>query len=396
MAKGTRLIVFNADEDYAAPLRTELLGIDGVKIVAEVDEPGLLTAAVSQFACDVVVVHLDPSPDLVLQVATQVLKDRPDLPVFAVSGSQDGRVILASMRAGFREFLVKPLDVEQLTNALNRVAQQRASAPKTGKLIAVIGSIGGVGSTTVATNLAVELAGLNAGQVAVVDMDFRFGQVATFLDVQPTFTIADLCDTPEQCDQQMIEKAMVKHPSGVNILARPSSFAQAEQMSAAHCGNVLSALQELYDYVVVDGPNRYDFGGKTVLDMADVNLLIIQLLVSSIRNTDRILGELVRTGYNLSRIKLVCNQLGRDPGHLTLEHVEATLNCPVFHTIADDWKTVSGSINMGEPLSTHASKSKVRQCFRELAEKIRSPATLQDEGSSAKKPGGLLSKIFSD
>jgi len=396
MARGTRLIVFNADEGYAPELRSKLLGIEGVKIVAEVDEPGLLRAAVNQFACDVVLVHLDPEPDVLLHVASQIIRDRPDLPVFAVSGSQDGQMILAAFRGGFREFLVKPLDVDQLTDGFDRVAQQRTVAPKAGKLVTVIGSVGGVGATTVATNLAVELAGIISGQVALVDLDFRFGQVATLLDVQPSFTIADLCDTPEQCDQQMIEKAIVKHPTGVHVLARPNHFAQAEQISAAHCSGVLGALQELYEYVVVDGPNRYDVGGKAVLDIADVNLLVVQLVVSSIRNTDRILGELVRAGYNLSRIKLVCNRIGRETGQLTLDHVEATLGQSVFHTIVDDWRTVSDSINMGEPLSTHAGKSKVRQCVRELAEKIHSPVPPAEPSASAKKTAGLFGKIFSD
>ncbi len=396
MAKGTRLIVFNADEEFMPSLRADLLGIEGVKIVAEVDEPGLLPAAVNQFASDVLLLHLDPEPNGVLHVAKQLVHDRPDLPVFAISGSQDSSVILAAMRAGFREFLLKPLDVEQLRQGLSRVAQQRTVSPKAGKLITVLGSIGGVGATTLATNLSVELAGLSSTPVALVDLDFRFGQISTYMDLQPTFTIADLCDTPEQCDQQMIEKAIVKHASGVHVLARPHNFAQAEQISAAHCSGVLGALQELYEYVVVDGPSRFDFGGKAVLDMADLNILVIQLLVSSIRNTDRILGELVRTGYNLQRIKLVCNQAGRDSGHLTQEHVEATLGQPMFHTILDDWKTVSTSINMGEPLAMCASKTKVRQAVRELAEKIHTPQSTENGQNGASKKGGLFSKIFSD
>ncbi len=393
---GTRLIVFNADEDYAASLRTDLLGIEGVKIVAEVDEVGLLPAAVNQFACDVVVVHLDPQPEVILHVASQVAQERPDLPVFGISGSQDGQIILAAMRAGFREFLLKPLDTEQLAQALGRVAQQRTNTAKSGKLIAVINSIGGAGATTLASNLAVELADLSKESVALVDLDFRFGQVATLLDVQAQFTVADLCDTPEQCDQSMIERAIVKHSTGVEVLARPNQFAQAEQLSAAHCGGVLSALQELYDYVVVDGPCRYDLGGKTVLDMADVNLMVLQLMVTSIRSIDRILSELGRAGYNLERIKLVCNQVGRDSSHLTPEHVEATLDQPIFHQIADDWKAVSGSINMGEPLITHAPKSKVRQSIQELAAKLHSPAEGGGKAGQGKKSGGLFSKIFSE
>ncbi len=396
MAIGTRLIVFNADEEYAPDLRADLLSIDDVKIVAEVDELGLLPAAVSQFACDVAVIHLDPQPEAVLHVAGQIAQERPDLPVFGISGSQDGQVVLAALRAGFREFLLKPLDVTQLAETLQRIAQQRPASPKTGKLVSVIGSVGGVGATVVASNLAVELADLTSTQVALVDLDFRFGQVATYLDVQPNFTIAELTDSLEQCDQSMIEKAMVKHSTGVHVLARPNLFAQADNISAAHCSGVLSMLQELYDYVLVDGPNRYDLGGKTVLDMADVNLLIVQLLVSSIRNTDRILSGLGQAGYNLSRIKLVCNQVGRESSHLTVDHIEATLDQPLFHGIVDDWKAVSGAINMGEPLLLHAAKSKVRQCFRELAEKLHSPAAGESKDATAKKSGGLFSKIFSD
>lgn len=401
MASGTRLVIFNLDEEYAPNLRAELLGIDGVKIVAEVDELGLLPSAIDQFACDVVIVHLDPHPEAVLQVAGQVARERSDLPFFGISASTDGQLILEALRAGFREFILRPpgsaLDVEQLSQAMNRVAQQRPQTAKTGKLVAVIGTVGGVGATTVATNLAVELAANDSCRVALVDMDFRFGQIATFLDVQPNFTIAELCETPEQCDQSMLEKALVKHPSGVHVLARPNHFAQAEQLSAAHCGGILSALQELYDYIVVDGPNRYDNGGKAVLDMADVNLLVVQLLVTSIRSTDRILTELGRAGYNLERIKLICNQVGRESGHLSVEHIETTLDTTVFQSIVDDWKTISGAINMGEPLLTHASKSKIRHCYQELASKIHSPAGGESgNGAEQKKSGGLFSKIFSE
>ena len=404
MASGVRLIVFNADEDYAVSLRSDLLSIEGVKIVAEVDEVGLLAGAVTRYACDGMVVHLDPQPEVVLHVAGQVVKDRPDLPVFGISGSQDNAVVLAALRAGFREFLLKPppgedahLDTAQLAEALGKVATSRSASSRTGTLVAVIGSVGGAGATTVAANLAIELADLNGGDVAVVDLDFRFGQIATFLDVQPDFTIADLCDTPEQCDQSVVEKAMVRHPSGVSVLARPEHFAQAEQISAAHCASVLSALQELFAYVVVDGPNRHDVGGKAVLDMADINLLVVQLLVSSIRSTDRILAELGRAGYNLSRMKLVCNQVGRESGHLTLEHIETTLDQKMYHTIVDDWRSVSGAINMGEPLFAHAAKSKVRQNLRELAEKILASSSGEGPPTAEKRSGGgLLSKIFSD
>jgi pilus assembly protein CpaE len=229
--------------------------------------------------------------------------------------------------------------------------------------------------------------------VALVDMDFRYGQLATMLDLQADYTITDLCDTPEQLDPAMIDKAMVKHSSGLHLLARPNQFGQADQITAAHCASVLSSLQQIYEYVIVDGPNRYDTGGLTVLDMSDVTLLMAQLLVPSVRNAHRMLSELQDGGYNLNRFRVVCNRVGRDAGHLTVEHLQKTLDITVAHQIPDDWKTVSTAINIGVPLLEYAPKSRVRMAIRELAEKL-----VTSDGALPAEPtakGGLFGRIFS-
>src|SRR5204863_1334765 len=109
------------------------------------------------------------------------------------------------------------------------------------------------------------------------------------------------------------------------------------------------------------------------LDAADHVLLVFQLLVTSIRNSDRICGELVRHGYNMHRVQLLCNRFDSEPGHLELAQVERTLGRPIFATIPDDWKSVSSSVNIGQPLSAQWGRSRVRQAMRRLAEKIHIP-----------------------
>ncbi len=393
MAQALRLILFNADEEYGPQLRGELLTFDGIKIVAEVDEPALLAEAVQRFPVDLLVVHLDPFPEAVLETTKELLGERTDLPCFAISDSTDSSVILSAMRAGFREFLTKPLQREELEVALNKMVAQKPARRQHGQLISVIGTVGGVGSTMIAVNLAVELAQQEAGRVALVDLDFRFGQVATFLDLQPNFSVADLCDTPEQLDPQMIEKAVIKHSTGIEVLARPQQFAQAEQITAAHAASVLSALQEFYEFVVVDGPMRYDSGGRVVLEMADAVLLILQLTVPSVRNTDRIIQELSRQGYNLERLKLICNRDGKDNGSLEVEQVETTLNQKFFATISDDWQGVSTGINMGEPLCMAAARSKSRQDIEALARRLN-PETPVTADAKKTPANGIFSRIF--
>ena len=395
MASGLRVIVFNADETYAPGLRAALLSFAGVKIVAEVDEPVLLLQAAQQFPADLLVVHLDPDAEAVLHMAGQVAAEMPGLGVFAISESTDGQLILSALRMGIREFLTKPIDREILTAAFEKLTKHRTDTATPGRLITVLGAAGGVGATSVAVNLAVELAGIGAGRIALADLDFRFGQVATTLDLEATYTIADLCETHEQLEAQVIERALVQHESGVQVLARPLHFAQAENISAAHCVGVLTGLTAMHDYVVVDGPTRFDAGARAVLDLADDILLTMHLLVPCVRNVSRMLDGMREAGFNLDRVKLICNRAGRGTGNLSLEDVRETLDLDIHAVLPDDWATVSGSINLGEALAVHAPKSRVRQALRDLASRLHGGDDHADE-SDVQRKSGLLSKIFSD
>jgi pilus assembly protein CpaE len=404
VSRTVRVIIVNTDEQVAPDLRSVLLSLDGVKIVAELDEPALLTRALEQFPAEVLLVHLDPNPAGIMDVVAPPIEAHKErIAAIAMTEDRDAQLVMRAMRAGMREFLWKPFPPEQLGETLRRVADEQGGAGRRhGRLIAVLGTCGGVGSTSLAVNLASELAdlkdwdgGLPTGghpRVVLVDMDFRFGQVAMQLDIQPTYTIAELCDTPEQIDPQMIERAVCKHASGLHVLARPADFAQAERISAGQCAGALAALQEHYDLVVVDLPSRFDPTARAVFDMADSFLIVMHLMVPSVRNTDRMLHELARSGYALERVRLVCNRSGRESGHLGQADVEATLKRKIDFVLPDDWRTSSQAVNMGAPLISHASKSKLRLAYRKVAETLAgncgasaTPTDADPNGENAKK-----------
>ncbi len=393
MGRTIRAILFTAEADYAPELRKVITAFEPVRIVADLDEASLLPQAVSQFPCELLIADLDPNPAVVLECLKQLRQAAPHLPIFAVSAQTEGDIVLRAMRAGVKEFLIKPVDPAELQTALEQLSDLPAAAKEPGKLISFMGAAGGVGCTTLATNLAVELAELTGkdGKVAVVDLDFRFGHVATLLDVTGQHTVADLCSTPEQLDPEMVMKALVRHESGVHVLRRPHTFAQAEMTTAAHCAAVLTSLQEMFAYVIVDGPTRHDPGGRIVLDSADYNFLVMQLLVTHVRNADRMAQELAAQGFNPERLTFLCNRVGRESAYLEVQQVEAILNRKIHGTIADDWKAVSSSINIGQPLKTEFARSKVRQDIRHLAMKIHCPQQLAAEETGGR---GLLSKLF--
>ena len=180
------------------------------------------------------------------------------------------------------------------------------------------------------------------------------------------------------------------------MLSRPASLAQADTITAAHTAAVLSALQDIYDYVLVDGPHRFDPAARAVLDLADVNYLVIQLLVPSLRNARRMLDAMKEGGYNTKRVSLICNRYIKGTGQLTIEHAEATLGTEVVISIPDDWKSCSAVMNLGEPLMLNHAKRPVTQSIHKLAEMIVEPEDEDEEITRDKKKGGLLGKIFSD
>lgn len=381
MSKVIRAIVVNTDAEATPELRNYLLSIDGVKIVAEIEEPALLANAIDQFPAEVLLVHLDPNPAGMMDIVAPVIdayKDR--VAAVAMTDDRNAELVMRAMRVGMREFLWKPFPPEQLAEVLNRLREGAVSTSRhAGRLIPVMGVCGGVGVTTLVTNLAVELAQLRESngngseappKVAVVDLDFRFGQVAMFLDAQPSYTIADLCESPEHIEAQMIERVVVKHASGVHVLAQPNDMDRAEHISAAAVAGALGALQEHYDYVVVDGPVRFDPTARAVLDMTDVCLVTLQLVVPAVRNCDRMLQDLARKGYNMDRIRLVCNRFGREAGFLDASDAEGTLSRKIDYTLPDDWKTSSTAVNVGTPLAEWAPKSRLRLAYRQIAQAL--------------------------
>lgn len=401
MPSSVRVVLLNTDHEYVVELRSELLEVHGLKIVAELDDPAMLLQAVHQFKCDLAVLHLDPQPEAILSVAEAIIAENPALPMIGISSNCDTTMVLKAMRAGLREYLERPPDLDRLQEVVSKVASSKDASTAQGQLITVVGSAGGVGATLVATNLAVELADLQSKEgrpdsVALVDLDFRFGQVATCLDLQPSFTIADLCESHEQLDRQIIDRAATKHESGLHVLARPHALEQADMITAAHTAAVLGALQEIYDYVVVDGPYRLDPSGRPVFHLADINYLVIQLSVLSIRSTQRMLDAMRSGGFNINRVLLVCNRYSKANSQLTVEHAESTLSRDVAMVVPDDFKTCCTALDLGEPLCVNNPKKPVRLAIRELAERTRDPDRYSRRGRDANKGAGLLGKIFSD
>lgn len=420
-----KVIVFNTDAEFASSLRNQLNASREARIIAELANPDELIPTAERLSPDVVIINLHPQPDPLLTLASRLHQICQKVQVFAIAESDDPQLILTSMRAGMCEFLTKPINDNELKLALSKVASSKPPGASKGKVLAMIGSTGGCGTTFMAVNLACELVYTCEQSAAIVDLDFCSGQVATYLDLTPSFTLGDLAETSETLDPQTLDRILSRHSSGVSVIARPTPLAQGRFLQTGQAGKliaaVISILVDTYDYVILDGLSPRDQNHLSFLRMADHVMLVMNLLVPSIRNADRMLQAIYQQGLagestgtdpvsgSLEPLLLAINRLGRDSGYLRVQDVEQTLHRKTLAQIPDDWRTVSRSINAGEPLYLYAPNSKVRTTLVALAERLsenepafsnlgRSNRRVSQNQKSVRKDEGkgasLLARVF--
>ena len=259
----------SVDENYTSQLRTSLDRHAAIHIATEANDSASLVDCLERLPISLLVVDLDPQPSSALQVMEDISNRFPALAIVALSADPEPELILSAMRAGCRQFITKPIDLQDLTKALKLLTRSATEEPRKSKrIICLIGSSGGCGVTTIAANLAIELAQLTGELCALADLQLEFGSVATYFDARPAHTIADLTNASSEIDAQIVEQAMTILPSNVAILARPENVEQAVNIDPENIASILRALAERYDSVIADVPCRFDRTSIAALEMA--------------------------------------------------------------------------------------------------------------------------------
>jgi pilus assembly protein CpaE len=331
--------------------------------------------------------------------------------IISVQGEQD--YLTEAMAAGARGYLVKPFSADELVSTIRRThdmeiqrrAQLMPSIPlqgKLGRIISIYSAKGGVGKTTIAVNLAAELGKERDRKVVLVDLDLQFGDVAIMLDTSPVRTIADIA-REEEVDSETVEACLLKHNTGISVLASPLRPEQGETVAGRHVLAILKLLAESYDFVIVDLAQRLDDISLAGLDMADIILLVASTDLPSIKNAKASIEIMESLGYESKMIKLALSRPSREHG-LDISEIEKTLKRKVDVQIPNEERVVFPSVNKGAPFTISSPTAKVSVAIRELA-KIISPPGKEDavakRGFGRGKPGprkrtaGILAWIFS-
>jgi pilus assembly protein CpaE len=248
------------------------------------------------------------------------------------------------------------------------------TTPDRGQLIAVRGAKGGVGTTAIATNLAIALHSQTQQSTALVDSDFFAGDVLAALSLSTNRSVIDLLSNLAQLDDDVIATTLVPHSSGVDVLAAPADFEQVESIKADAYQRVLEDLRARYDFVVVDCSASLDHNTLAALDLSDLLLLVSTPDIASLKNASRFLKLGARLGYSESKLRLVLNRSNL-PGAISATDFEQHLSYHTSFKLSND-SAVSQALAVGEPLK---SSSRVARELTQVARTFVSEIGWADE-----------------
>jgi pilus assembly protein CpaE len=319
---------------------------------------------------DVVVTVMSPNAEnslTVLKEMSHVARSGTERKFLLAVGPPDARLILRTIQLA--DEYINEEDVDQdLESALVKIMAEGGTRDEPGRVISVLAPSGGSGSSVICSNLAIMLAREHKS-CCLFDLKMGFGVMDALLDVKPTHTLADLCRNAERMDRGMFERLLVKHSSGVYLMAAPTSFEDINYVTGQGVRQALTMAKGLYPYIVIDLDRTFAEEQVEAARLSDLILLVLRLDFTSLRNARQTLDHLEQLGVDRSQCRLIFNRHGQ-PREVRLGQAEEALGMKGLKAIADDPKTINRAINNGLPVVLDQPRMPVARSMMELAAEV--------------------------
>jgi pilus assembly protein CpaE len=373
------VILVGGDVDFRDDVRRRLAEVPFLAMAAEISTPiSHLDAAyweeLKLAGPGYLLLDLDDGRQEALRLMAEVAEHKPEMKIVAFSKDISAEMVLEAIRSGASEFIAKPVDDKVLMDALLRIRRQfvprSAMQPKAaGRVLTFFSTKGGSGATTVVCNAAVSLAKTTGKSVLLLDLDLQLGELALFLGLKPKYTILDLLSNMHRADEALLKSFVIKHESGVHLLAGPDSPETEAMVGGEEIRRVIQLLRGHYDFVLIDMPNNYYDYVVATLDQADQMFLVCTADLPSLKNIQRSLAIFEKLGFAKSRMHVILNRYDKNDEGIDRAAVERIAGGKVFWSIPNDFPTVIRSINSGIPL-TSVNHTDISRSFVGLANQI--------------------------
>jgi pilus assembly protein CpaE len=298
----------------------------------------------------VVIIDLDGDPKFALELVESISADG-FATVMVYSESADPELLVRCMRAGAREFLTLPLEQKVVEEALLRAAARqpvgRTAKKRVGKLFAFMASKGGAGATTLACNFAVALAKASQEKTLLIDLDLPLGDAALNLGITAEFSTVDALEATDRLDTQFLSQLLVKHSSGLWMLAAPGKFIPYQVASEA-INQLMNVARNEFENVVVDLGSQLEMMETAAYREASTVYLVTQSGIPELRNANRLIQQFFAGA--VPKLEIVLNRFESRGQSLPEEHVTKALTRPAQWKIPNDYAAVRNMQISATPL----------------------------------------------
>lgn len=369
--QGASVVLIDRDRVARSSMKG-YLGSVGAKVVGEADNLGAGLGLVNGLHPEILILELAMPADAALETVHALKIEHPGMGVIVTAQDASPQVILRCMRSGAQEFLTRPVDNRELGEAVRRLSgiarRNTAGRRRAARTIAVFSSKGGVGVTSVATNLAVAYAKNLKKNTVLVDLNLQMGDVGLMLDMRPEYTMADAAG-PTTLDESRLKGLLTRHETGLHFLSTPEDPVEAEKVTPGALLEIFGLLRGMFDVIVVDAGHVFDSRVLEVLNLADVILVVAVLDVPTVRNVRRCLHLFQQLGYSPDKVKIVVNRYEKKT-EVKSDHLEEAVESKVFWMIPNDYKTVISAIDAGNPAVVRSPRAKMSQSIDQLAREL--------------------------
>ncbi len=402
MARNPRVIVIDQDQVARSEVQ-KMLALSGFAVLGEAGYGIEAVSLAKETEPDIIVIALEEPVIRALQTVEAVADLLPQSPVVAYSSIKDPASIRKAMLAGVADYLVTPVREEDLINSIHgvlaqeerrraRIAGETDEPVACGTVLTVFGAKGGIGKTTISTNLATAIIQKTGQSVALVDLDTRFGDVAILMDIPVERSIADLALPEEEINREMLQDCLYTHNTGVTILPAPVRPTDWRNVHAGHIERVVTLLAQTYDYVILDTPGTFNDIVARALELATLVLLVATVDMASLKDTLLAIDMLRSWNFPQEKVKLVINSTN-EATNVQPQEVKRMLGRDVFWSIPYD-RNISTSTQLGMPVVVAKPTTKAAESLVELAF-VLSGVRQQQAPQQQKQAKGLFGKILS-
>ncbi len=332
--------------------------IEDDEIVVIGDSPGGAQALdrIENVSPDMVIMFLGAGDTDVLSLTERIIFHRPRTHVILLLEYMDVDILQRAIKAGAHNVIEFPESPKEFAEYIKSVhhnetirinsLNEKQNIAWMSRVVTVFGAKGGLGKTTIATNLAVKLAE-NRKKVALIDLDLQFGDIHIFLDMEPADTISEYVQQVFTPNIDSVRSYMTVHSSGIHVLCAPKSPEYAELISAEKVQSLLSVLRTYYDYVIIDTPPSFTDVTITAIESSSTILFVTGLDISILKNSKLSLS-LMESLQQRDKVRLIVNR-AVDMSSITVGDVQRIIGCPIWAKIPSDYKVAVTALNRGVP-----------------------------------------------